>query len=67
MQRSRNVYQLLTDRFAVTSGNPPCSNLGDYCGGSFRGITEQLDYIQSMGFDAIWCVWCGYDGTNHGA
>lgn len=25
-----------------------------YCGGGWRGITNQLDYIQDMGFDAIW-------------
>ncbi len=24
------------------------------CGGSWIGITEHLDYIQNMGFDAIW-------------
>ncbi|RAL16102.1 alpha-amylase [Aspergillus homomorphus CBS 101889] len=25
-----------------------------YCGGSWRGIINQLDYIQGMGFSAIW-------------
>jgi alpha-amylase len=25
-----------------------------YCGGSFTGITNHLDYIQGMGFDAVW-------------
>lgn len=25
-----------------------------YCGGSWKGITNHLDYIQGMGFDAVW-------------
>ncbi|KAK3214817.1 hypothetical protein GRF29_19g1338817, partial [Pseudopithomyces chartarum] len=55
--RSRSIYQLLTDRFGRTDGSTtaPC-NPGDYnyCGGSWRGIINQLDYIQEMGFTAIW-------------
>jgi hypothetical protein len=27
---------------------------GNYCGGTFSGILQKLDYIQGMGFDAIW-------------
>lgn len=53
--RNRTIYQLLTDRFAVTNGgNPPCNNLQTYCGGSFVGIQNHLDYIEGLGFDAIW-------------
>jgi alpha-amylase len=54
--KSRTIYQLLTDRFAQTNdGNyAPCTNLSDYCGGTFQGIVNHLDYIQGMGFDAIW-------------
>jgi alpha-amylase len=53
--KSRSVYQLLTDRFARTNGDEtPCDNLNDYCGGTFKGIQNNLDYIQGMGFDAIW-------------
>jgi len=51
---SRTIYQLLTDRFATASPAAPCSNLHHYCGGSFQGVVDHLDYIQSMGFDAIW-------------
>lgn len=51
--KQRTIYQLLTDRFNGPVDGP-CDNLGDYCGGSFNGIIEQLPYIQSMGFDAIW-------------
>jgi alpha-amylase len=45
----------LTDRFARNDGQrTQCSNLGNYCGGGYRGIINNLDYIQGMGFDAIW-------------
>ena len=55
--RSRSIYQLLTDRFARTDGSTTATcDTGDqiYCGGSWAGITAQLDYIQGMGFDAVW-------------
>jgi len=53
--KSRNIYQLLTDRFARNDGSTSgCSNLGNYCGGGFVGLMNNLDYIQNMGFDAIW-------------
>jgi alpha-amylase len=55
--RSRSIYQVLTDRFAVAEdADPkPCDPaMGVHCGGSWRGIYEKLDYIQGMNFDAIW-------------
>lgn len=53
--KDRTIYQVFTDRFALSDGgNSNCQDLSDYCGGSFNGITQQLDYINSMGFDAIW-------------
>lgn len=52
--KQRTIYQLLTDRFADSESSSPCPNLSDYCGGNFQGIIEHLDYIQGMGFDAIW-------------
>eukprot|EP01087_Luapelamoeba_hula_P014243 TRINITY_DN4146_c0_g1_i1.p1 TRINITY_DN4146_c0_g1~~TRINITY_DN4146_c0_g1_i1.p1 ORF type:complete len:469 (+),score=44.45 TRINITY_DN4146_c0_g1_i1:66-1472(+) len=53
--QSRTIYQLLTDRFAKsTDTTAGCPNLSDYCGGTFQGIINHLDYIQGMGFDAIW-------------
>jgi alpha-amylase len=53
--KQRTIYQLLTDRFARSDGNTsPCTNLHDYCGGDFKGIQDNLDYIANMGFDAIW-------------
>ncbi|XP_067657056.1 uncharacterized protein [Haliotis asinina] len=54
--KSRIIYQLLTDRFSQKGDNPntACSDLSGYCGGSFKGIEEQLDYIQGLGANAIW-------------
>ncbi|GAB1519184.1 alpha-amylase [Rhizoctonia solani] len=54
--QSRSIYQVLTDRFATSDGSGPSCNTGDrkYCGGTYKGITSHLDYIQNMGFDAIW-------------
>jgi len=53
--KSRTVYQLLTDRFARTDGSTnTCTDLSNYCGGTFQGIINKLDYIIGMGFDAIW-------------
>jgi alpha-amylase len=55
--RSRAIYQVMVDRFARPDGSTtvPC-NVTDraYCGGTWRGVQGQLDYIQGMGFDAIW-------------
>ncbi|KAI9371642.1 glycoside hydrolase superfamily [Aspergillus egyptiacus] len=46
----------MTDRFARTDGSTthPC-NTEDriYCGGTWRGTIDRLDYIQGMGFDAV--------------
>jgi len=45
---------VLTDRFYTGNDNPPQCNLETYCGGTWAGIADKLDYITSMGFDAIW-------------
>ncbi|KAL0633036.1 hypothetical protein Q9L58_008099 [Maublancomyces gigas] len=55
--RSRSIYQVLTDRFARSDGSTsaPCDTADRvYCGGTYEGIIDQLDYIQGMGFTAIW-------------
>jgi len=51
---SRTIYQVLTDRFATASGSGGSCDLSRYCGGVFKGIEKKLDYIQGMGFDAVW-------------
>jgi glycosidase len=28
--------------------------LGNYCGGTWKGMESRLDYISGLGFDAIW-------------
>ena len=45
--KSRTIYQLLTDRFAKDEGSSTdaCSDLHNYCGGTFKGIEDHLDYI----------------------
>ncbi|PKX92761.1 alpha-amylase [Aspergillus novofumigatus IBT 16806] len=55
--RSQSIYFLLTDRFARTDGSTTAScdtTARKYCGGTWQGIIKQLDYIQGMGFTAIW-------------
>ncbi|KAJ3215893.1 hypothetical protein HDU67_010195 [Dinochytrium kinnereticum] len=54
--KGRTVYQILTDRFAPSTDDAtkPCNNLRSHCGGTFNGITRNLDYIKELGFDAIW-------------
>lgn len=54
--KPRSIYQTMTDRFARTDGSTtaPCNTTaGLYCGGTWRGTIDRLDYIQGMGFDAV--------------
>ena len=54
--KKRAIYQLMTDRFATSIENPSkcVVEVNNYCGGNHKGIEQKLDYIQGMGFDAIW-------------
>ncbi|KAF5879587.1 putative glycoside hydrolase family 13 protein [Botrytis fragariae] len=56
--KRRSIYQVLTDRFAIEDENNsdrgPDHGIREYCGGTWRGIISKLDYIQGMGFDAVW-------------
>lgn len=53
--KSRNIYFALTDRFSKGGEeSDACGDLTDYCGGTFKGLESQLDYISGLGFDAIW-------------
>lgn len=54
--RSQTIYQVLTDRFAMADGTTPAcdSSQGLYCGGTWQGITNRLDYIQNLGATAVW-------------
>jgi len=67
--KSRTVYQILTDRFWRSNGDTRSGcNLGQYCGGDFDGITQQLQYVKDLGFDAIWIspVVDNIEGGYHG-
>ena len=67
--KSKSVYQVLTDRFSKDQpdGNS-CGDLSTYCGGTWQGMENNLDYIKGMGFDAIWIspVVDNIDGGYHG-
>ncbi|KAI3401655.1 hypothetical protein diail_9319 [Diaporthe ilicicola] len=55
--RAQSIYQVMTDRFARTdlSTTAACdASQGIYCGGTWKGLISKLDYIQGMGFTAIW-------------
>lgn len=55
--RSQSVYQVVTDRFARTDLSTTASCTASqqiYCGGTWAGLINKLDYIQNMGFTAIW-------------
>lgn len=53
----RSIYFVVTDRFAKSEAGgdvaPKCDGM-EWCGGTLRGVQRKLDYIQNMGFDAIW-------------
>jgi hypothetical protein len=46
--RSQSIYQVFTDRFALTKGSSITCAAGfeGICGGSWQGIINNLDYIQ---------------------
>jgi alpha-amylase len=67
--KKRSIYQVLTDRFAQDNDNTnACGDLSNYCGGTYKGMINNLDYIQGMGFDAIWIspIVKNMDGGYHG-
>ena len=66
--KTRAIYQIITDRFATSDSSAPNCNLSNYCGGTFKGIINKLDYIKGMGFDAIWIspVVENTEGSYHG-
>jgi alpha-amylase len=61
-----SIIRIVTDRFAPPSSDAPAltsglvspytcaAGAGTYCGGNWRSIIDKLDYIEGMGFDAIW-------------
>ncbi|CAE7861083.1 ALP1 [Symbiodinium necroappetens] len=54
----KSVYLVMTDRFSRFGGvsqndSNPCAG-NNWCNGTLKGITSQLEYIRDMGFDCIW-------------
>ncbi|CAH1781915.1 unnamed protein product [Owenia fusiformis] len=66
--KTRIIYQLLTDRFSNDNSNDGACGGSNYCGGTFRGVTNKLDYLQGLGITAIWIspVVENTDGGYHG-
>lgn len=55
--RTRSIYQIMTDRFALEDGSTSTAcDVSDRqrCGGTWKGLQNKLDYIQDLGFDAVW-------------
>ncbi|KAJ7890427.1 glycoside hydrolase family 13 protein [Mycena leptocephala] len=54
--RTRSIYQIITDRFALSPGavvNECVLSQRTWCGGTWNSIRENLDYVQNAGFTAI--------------
>ncbi|WYZ37879.1 hypothetical protein EsH8_II_001385 [Colletotrichum jinshuiense] len=52
--KSRSIYQVMIDRYALTDGSTDHEcELYKFCGGTWAGLTNKLDYIQDMGFTAV--------------
>ncbi|CAK5279383.1 unnamed protein product [Mycena citricolor] len=55
--RTRSIYQIITDRYSLEPGavvNECVVSQATWCGGTWKGIMNKLDYIQNAGFTAIW-------------
>ncbi|KAK1978219.1 alpha amylase [Colletotrichum cereale] len=52
--KSRSIYQVMIDRYAHDDGSTDHEcELYKFCGGTWKGLMNKLDYIQDMGFTAI--------------
>ena len=68
------IYHIFLDRFYPGDGVPwiKTTNLSGFFGGTLRGVIQKLDYIQSLGCNAIWLSPLfaspshhGYDATDY--
>lgn len=66
--RQARVYQIFPERFYPGNGRPwkPAKSLLDFYGGTLRGVIDKLDYIQSLGFNAIWLNPFFQTSSHHG-
>lgn len=45
--KSRSIYQVMVDRYAHTDGSTTAEcEMHLFCGGTWKGLMNQLDYIQ---------------------
>ena len=72
--RDAVIYHIFLDRFYPGDGVPwkKPTNLSGFFGGTLRGAIQKLDYIQSLGCNAIWLSPLfsspshhGYDATDY--
>jgi glycosidase len=69
------IYELMVDRFYdgdPTNNNPYSqsnsydstgTNINDYFGGDWQGVTDKMQYLQDLGITAIW-ITCPYDNLH---
>lgn len=62
------IYQVFPDRFNPGSNQKwnAVKNLDDIHGGTIRGITEKIEYIEDLGFNCLWLNPFFPDDTYHG-
>lgn len=52
--KSRSIYQVMIDRYAHDDGSTTAECVPHlFCGGTWKGLKNNLDYIQDMGFTAL--------------
>ena len=66
--RNAIVYHVFVDRFHPGDGVPwkNPETLAGFYGGTLRGIIQKMDYIQQMGFSALWLSPIFSNLTHHG-
>lgn len=66
--RDAVVYHIFVDRFNPGEGRAwqRPARLDGFFGGTLRGVIEQLDYIQGLGFTAIWLSPIFASPSHHG-
>ena len=62
------IYHIFLDRFYPGDGVPwkKPTNLSGFFGGTLRGTIQKLDYIQSLGCNAVWLSPLFASPTHHG-
>lgn len=66
--KGARIYQIFVDRFNPGEGRDWLQT-EDLCkpfGGTIRGVTEKLDYIQELGFNTIWLTPVFRSPSHHG-